>query len=83
MNQNFFINFFYEIFFTYMKMSKNSSAKYYKGNKERLQKNAPEIYQSLSKEEKRYFDNMVVSDTKNSQKIKNKSWLSIEKNITK
>ena len=53
MNQNFFINFFYEIFFTYMKMSKNSSAKYYKGNKERLQKNAPEIYQSLSKEEKR------------------------------
>ena len=26
---------------------------------------------------------MVVSDTKNSQKIKNKSWLSIEKNITK
>ena len=34
-------------------MSKNSSAKCYKGNKERLQKKAPEIYPSLSKEEKR------------------------------
>ena len=34
-------------------MSKSSSAKYYKDNKERLQKKAPEIYQSLSKEEKR------------------------------
>ena len=30
----------------------NSSAKYYKGNKERLQKKAREIYQNLSKEEK-------------------------------
>ena len=33
-------------------MSKKSSAKYYQGNKERLQKKAHESYQSLSKEEK-------------------------------
>ena len=33
-------------------MSKNSSAKYYQENKERLQKKAHGIYQSLSKEEK-------------------------------
>ena len=33
-------------------MSKDSSAKYYQGNKESLQKKSPERYQSLSKEEK-------------------------------
>ena len=31
-------------------MSKDSSAKYYQNNKERLQKEACETYQSLSKE---------------------------------
>ena len=39
-------------YFIYIKMYINSSAKYYKGNKERLQKKAREIYQNLSKEEK-------------------------------
>ena len=33
-------------------MSKDSSTKYYQNNKERLQKKAPERYQSLSKEKK-------------------------------
>ena len=33
-------------------MFKDSSAKYYQNNKERLQKKARERYQSLSKEEK-------------------------------
>ena len=33
-------------------MSKNLSAKYYQGNKKRLQKKARERYQNLSKEEK-------------------------------
>ena len=33
-------------------MSKNSLAKYYQNNKERLQKKTRERYQSLSKEEK-------------------------------
>ena len=34
-------------------MSKNSSAKYYLNNEERLHKEARERYQSLSKEEKK------------------------------
>ena len=34
-------------------MYKDSSAKYYQNNKERLQKKAGERYQSLSKEEKK------------------------------
>ena len=44
---------FYKIIFTYVKVSKNSSAKYYIDNfkKERLQKRARERYQSLSIEE--------------------------------
>ena len=37
----------------YIKMSKDSSAKYYQINKERLQKNACERYQCLSNEEKK------------------------------
>ena len=35
--QSFIINFFCKTFFTYLKMSKNSSAKYHQDNKERLQ----------------------------------------------
>ena len=46
-SNNFFIN-----FFTYVKLSKDSSAKHYQNNKERLQGKAREKYQSLSKEEK-------------------------------
>ena len=42
-----------------------------------------ERYQSLPKEEKEKKWYMVVKDTKISQKMKNKRWLSIEKNITK
>ena len=54
-------------------MSKNLSAKYCQVNKER--------YQSLSKEEKEKSNNMAVNVTKIFQKMKNKSLLSIEKNI--
>ena len=61
-------------------MSKHLSGKYYQENKERLQKKACERYQNLSKEEKK-SNTMVVSSTKISQKMKNKSLLSIEKNI--
>ena len=46
-------NFFLGFFFTYIKMSKNSSAKYHLNNKERLQKKSPERYQSFSKEKKK------------------------------
>ena len=64
-------------------MSEDLSAKYYQNNKERLQKKlVNDIKESLSKEEKK-SDNMVVSDTKIYQKLRNKNFLSIEKYITK
>ena len=73
---NFFIFFLINIFHIY------SSAKYYQENKERLQKTAHERYQNLSKEEKeKKSNNMVVNVTKISQKMKNKSLLSMEKVI--
>ena len=41
------------MFFTYLKISEDSSAKYYQNNKERLEKKKScERYQSFSKEEK-------------------------------
>ena len=60
-------------------MSKNLYTKYYQENKEKLQIKARERYQNLSKEEKEKSSNMVVNITKISQKMKNKSLLSIEK----
>ena len=62
-------------------MSENWSAKYCQENKEKLQKKARERYQNLAKEEKEKKNNLVVKVTKISQKRKNKSLLSIEKNI--
>ena len=61
-------------------MSKDSCAKCYPNNKERLQKKASGRYQSLSQGEKEKWDNMVVNNTKIYQKMKNKSLLSVEKN---
>ena len=61
-------------------MSKHLSAKYYLENKERLQKAARERYQNRFKEKKRKRNkNMIVKVTKISQKMKNKSLLSIKK----
>ena len=60
-----------------MKMYKDPSAKYYQDNNERLQKRA------LSIEEREKSNNMIVKDIKIYQKMKNKSWLSIEKIMTK
>ena len=59
-------------------MSKNLSAKYYQNKNERLQKKARQIYENLSKEEKGKSYKMVVNVTKISQKMKNKSLLSIK-----
>ena len=66
-------------------MPKDSSAKYYQDDQERLQKRKPrEWYRILSKEEKeKKSENMVVKDIKIYRKMKNKSLLSIEKIITK
>ena len=53
---NFVNNFFYKFFkffFMYIKMSKNSLAKYYQENKERLHRKAHERHQILSKEDKK------------------------------
>ena len=44
--------FLIKIFFSFTKMSKNFSARYYQKSKERLQKKAHENYQDLSEEEK-------------------------------
>ena len=66
-------------FFTYIKMSKNSSAKYYQDNKERLQKKLVKDIKVFLKKKKKKSDNMVLKDTKNSQKMKNKNWMRIEK----
>ena len=60
-------------------MSKNSSAKYYQYNKERLNKKSCERYQSYFKKEKGKSDNMAMKNTTIYQKMKNKSWLSMEK----
>ena len=71
---------FFIIFFTYIKLFEDSSAKYYQ-NKKNLKKKAREGYQSLFKVEKKKSNNMVLNDTKICQKMKNKSLLSIEKYI--
>ena len=61
-------------------MSKTLSAKYYQENKERLQKKlVKNIKIFLKKKKKKNSDNMVVSATKISLTMKNKSLLSIEK----
>ena len=74
-------------------MSKDSSAKYYQDNKERLQKKLMKDIKSFFKDiksrkvflkkKKKTSNSMVMNDTKTYQKKKNKIWLSIEKNITK
>ena len=72
--------FFYNLFFICIKISNDSSAKYYKDNKERLQK-ARERHQNLPIEKKKKSHNMVEKVTKISQKMESKSLLSIEKNV--
>ena len=63
-------------------MSKTLSTKYYLEHKERLQKKTREGYENFSKEEKeKKSNNMLVNVTKIYQNMKNKSFLSIEKNI--
>ena len=64
-------------------MYKDSSAKYYQNNKERLQKKLVKDFKVFLKKKKKKSNDMVVNDTKIYQKIKNKSWMSIEKSIIK
>ena len=44
-------NYFFNTFFARIKISKDSLAKHYQNNKDRLQKKACERYQSFSEEE--------------------------------
>ena len=64
-------------------MSQNSSAKYYRDNKERLQKRLAENMKVFLKKKKKKSNNIGVSNIKISLNMKNKGWLSIEKTITK
>ena len=63
-------------------MSKMLSTKYYQEGKERLQKKLVKDIEIFLKKKKKKSNNMVMNVTKIFQKIKNKSFLSIEKNIT-
>ena len=62
-------------------MSKCLSAKYYQKSNERLQEKLVNVIKIFLKKKNKKGNNMVVSVTKTSQKMKNKSLLSIEKNI--
>ena len=79
---NFFI-FYLVIFFIYIKMSKDSSARYYPKNKEKIQKKSREKYWSLSEKEKNKKWEYDGEQYKNLSKNKNKGYLSIEKYIMK
>ena len=76
-----FIDFFYIFFFIYIKISFHLSAKDYQENKERQQKKLVKDILVFLKKKKKKSNNMVVNVTKISQKTKNKTLLSIEKNI--
>ena len=67
---------FFITFVSYTKMS----AKYYQNNKERLRKNAPKNFKSISKQKKEKCNNMALNNTKIYPKMKDKNLLSIEKN---
>ena len=60
-------------------MSKNSSAKHYQENKERVQKKLVEDTKICLERKKKNSNNMVVNVKKISQTMKNESLLSIEK----
>ena len=63
-------------------MSKTLTAKYYRENKERLQKKLAKDIKIFLKSKKEKIDNVVMIVIKISQKMKNKSLLSTEKYIT-
>ena len=66
-----------------IKVSHDSTAKYYQNDKERLQKRACERYQSLFKVEKEKKHQCSRERYKNPPEDEKQKLLSIEKNITK
>ena len=74
-------NFFYEIFFTYAKMSKDSSAKYCQNDKESLQEQKTTArYQSFSKELKEKKAANVANDEKQKLPENRKKYYKMSKN---
>ena len=61
----------------------NFSGKYYQKTKNRPQKKLVKNIKVFLKKKKKKYHNMIVNDIKFYQKMKNKSLLSIEKNIIK
>ena len=59
-------------------MSKNSSAKNYEDNKERLQKKLVKDIKVYIKKKKKSDHNMILKNTKISQEMKNKRFLSLD-----
>ena len=59
-------------------MSKSWSAKNYEDNKERLQKNLVKDIKVYAKKKKKNNDNMILKNTKISQEMKNKRFLSLD-----
>ena len=60
-------------------MSKDSSAKYYQVAKKDYKKKLVKNIKVFIKKKKKKGDTMVLNNTKIYQKMKSKSWLSIEK----
>ena len=60
-------------------MFKNLSATYYQENKERLQKHLVKDIKIFLQKKMKKSNSMIMNVTKISQKMKNKSFLSIEK----
>ena len=60
-------------------MFRSLSAKYYQENNERLHKKLVKYIKVILKKKRKKSDNMVENVTNISQKMKNKSLLSIEK----
>ena len=71
-------NDFIKNFFTYIKISKDSSTKYYQNIKERLQKELVKDIKAFLKKKRKKSENMIMNDIKIFQKMKNESLLSIE-----
>ena len=65
-----FLILFSNIFFWYIKLPNDLSAKCYRNNKERLQKQAREKYQSLSEEKKEQYGHEQRNNLPRSEKQK-------------
>ena len=78
-NKIIFYIFFLHFFFIYIKMFKNLSATYYQENKDRLQKNLVKDIKIFLQKKMKKSNTMIMNVTKISQKMKNKSFLSIKK----